>query len=65
MKNRFLVDAVGAMIGPLLKAVSPTIRSTIVEMVVKLQKKAQATPNRFDDWFVELLADLLGIDDEE
>ena len=56
---------VGNILSPIVDAISPAIRSLMVELIAKLDKAAKATPNEADDALIDLLQNLLKITDEE
>lgn len=47
-----------------IAVLSPEIRVLLSDMVVKLKKKASLTENPIDDMFVDVLAEILGVDTE-
>ena len=65
MTWKFLLTAFSGIIGQIVKVISPELRKMLVEMVINLYQKAKATPNPWDDFLVELLAQVLGIDLEK
>lgn len=48
--------------GMLLMVTSPEIRNVLKIMIQELYRKALASPNPWDDWFVKFLAKLLIVD---
>ena len=56
---------VSKILEPILEAVTPAVRSFIVEMYVKLKEKTDATPNEADDALTELIKNILKIRGEE
>ena len=63
MAQRTRADFLVMILGPILKAVTPTIRAFLDELLNSLEEKAAETPNELDDIFVKLLRDLLGFDE--
>jgi len=53
---------VAAILGPLLKIISPMIKDLFEDSLNNLLVKARATENPIDDLFVEFLFQLLGLD---
>lgn len=50
------------VLSAILRAVSPVLREALQKSIKELYEKAKQTDNPYDDFFVELLARLLGID---
>ena len=44
---------------PMVKAASPVIRSFLVDKLTELKKKAEDTPNKFDDILADALCDIV------
>jgi len=57
-----ILRVVAAILGPLLKIISPMIKDLFEDSLNKLLVKARATENPIDDLFVEFLFQLLGLD---
>ncbi|MEM0468921.1 MAG: hypothetical protein QXT27_06985 [Pyrobaculum sp.] len=51
-----------AVLGAVLKAISAPLRQALVDAINQLYQKAKQTDNPYDDYFIELLARLLGIE---
>jgi hypothetical protein len=56
-----LLNILGSVLGPLLGAISPSIKDLLNGFMTDLYKKCLATPNPWDDFAVGLLLDVLGI----
>jgi len=65
MTWKFLLTAFSGIIGQIVKVVSPELRKMLVEMIINLYEKAKQTENPWDDFLVELLAQILAIDLEK
>ncbi|RLF87748.1 hypothetical protein DRN34_01010 [Thermococci archaeon] len=65
MTWKFLLTAFSGIIGQIIKVVSPELRKMLVEMLRNLYEHAKETPNPWDDFLVELLVQVLGIDFEK
>ena len=50
------------LLKPILTLISPAIKKLVHEMVLSLWSRALETENGWDDFFVEMLADILAID---
>lgn len=57
------IGIVAAILKALIGVASPILRTAIADFIHKLEDKAAATPNTFDDALVKLLIDLLKVDD--
>lgn len=56
------MDSIIARIAPLIiQAISPEIRTMVEEFVSKIDTKAQATPNPWDDMFAAVLKSATGM----
>lgn len=62
MTWHMLLGLIVKVFGSVVKLISPELRQWITDLVVELYKKAKATDNPWDDFLVELLATILGID---
>jgi len=49
------------MLPLMISQVTPTIKESARSILKDLESKAKATPNPFDDMFVELLKELLNV----
>ncbi len=58
MKTRLII----AILGGMLKLISPLLRDTLDSLIKQLYAKALTTDVEIDDLFVEALADFLDID---
>lgn len=56
-----ILNAFISLLGPLLSTVTPAIKQELNVLLTDLFKKAQATPNPWDDFLVGLLLDILAI----
>lgn len=54
-----LVSLLVLAFGTILDKVSPEIREYLIELLEKLEKRADATPNKFDDKLVDALKAIL------
>jgi len=61
----FWLDLTIRVLSAILNVVSPSIRKLLAEFVQDLYQKAKETPNPWDDFFVKLLAGLLGVELKE
>jgi len=50
-----------ALLGQVVKQISPEIRKGMVEFVLKLEEQAKATPNPWDDIFIGIVKFVLVI----
>ena len=57
-----ILKFVAIVLSPLMKLLTPMIRDTLKENLLKLYEKAKATPNPIDDIFVGFVLDLLQIE---
>lgn len=51
-----------AVLGAILRAISAPLREALADAINQLYQKAKQTDNPYDDFFIELLARLLGIE---
>lgn len=58
---QFVFGILAQALGPILSAITPTIKSELNSLLTQLYLKALATPNVWDDFFVGLLLDILAI----
>ena len=50
------------LLGAILKRVTPSLRDALIETIKTLEAKANATPNTWDNYLVDTLKALLGIE---
>lgn len=62
MPKKFSLAVIVKLVGPLLLALSPALRDMVDSSVNNWMDKAQKTESPFDDMFIQLIADLLGIE---
>ena len=62
---RMLLNVLAVILGPLFKAITPTIKEALEDGLDKLWVAAQKTDNPLDDFFVGFLFDILGLDRPE
>jgi hypothetical protein len=60
-----LLRILALILGPLLNALTPTIRELLGDALRKVYAKALATPNPVDDYLVGFLLDVLQVPREE
>lgn len=56
-----ILAIIGQMFAPLVGAITPVIKDELNKFMTELYKKALATPNPWDDFFVGLLLDIMVI----
>jgi len=61
----FWISLGAKILGSILRAVSPHIREAVRDVITDLYEKAKATDNPMDDFFVQLLATLVGVELKE
>lgn len=61
MTWNWLLNILSGVFGQLVAVITPELRELIKQFVLDLWAKAVATDNVWDDFFVKLLAGLLGI----
>jgi len=58
---QWVIKIIMSMLGPILSLISPVIKAALSEFLIELYKKALATENPWDDMFIGMLLDILGI----
>lgn len=58
----FALKAAAKLLGTLIKTLSPEIRDIVTKTVNEWEAKAKETENPWDDHFVALVKEILGID---
>lgn len=58
---QWLVQILMKVIFPLLDLITPAIKVELNAFLINLYKKALSTPNAWDDLFVGMLLDIVGI----
>lgn len=56
-----IVNIIGLFLRPILALASPMIKEELRKLLQKWYDKAKATENPIDDYLVEFIADLLGV----
>jgi len=57
----WIINLLVAVLGPVLAALTPALRSELEKFAVAFYKKAEATPNPWDDFLAAFLLRMLGI----
>lgn len=56
-----MLNILVAVLGPILRAVTPVLREQLEEWLIGFYKKAKTTDNPWDDFLAELLLRIFGI----
>jgi len=59
---KWILNLLGIILKPILSAITPLIKELFEESLNKLLEKARATDNPVDDYFVELLFNIVDLD---
>jgi len=59
---KWLLNLLAIILKPILSAITPLIKELFEESLLKLLEKARATENPVDDYFVELLFNIVDLD---
>ena len=57
----WLIKILATVLSPMISILTPMIKEALVAFLTDLFKKALVTENPFDDFFIGLLLDVLGI----
>lgn len=60
---KLLLPVVTKLVEKIIKEATPEVRKSVISAIQRLEKKASATPNEFDNLLVNVLKALVGMND--
>jgi hypothetical protein len=58
----FFINLAVKVLGAIIQVISPEIRKLVQDSMQRLYDNAKQTPNPWDDFFVKLIATILGVE---